>query len=211
MSAEEQKDIPQEEKKESLAKEEETNANQSNDDTKETEIDTKEEIVADSEASQEEEEEPLSDALDEYKILTIDDDKWIQRIFTQYLNLWGFKHLVAMDAVSGLNLAVKEKPLIIFLDIVLPEITGDLALQFFKGLEDTKDIPVVIISANLSKELLRITHKNGASGFISKPFNQEILFEKVREYLDPGIFNRMVADGKINPNMAKKKVHLFGH
>jgi len=204
MAEEEQKDISQEEKTEEVVQEEKSNT--SKDASAENEAETSVETD-----TPEEEEEPLSDALDEYKILTIDDDKWIQRIFTQYLNLWGFKHLVAMDAVSGLNLAVKEKPLLIFLDIVLPEITGDLALQFFKGLEDTKDIPVVIISANLSKELLRITHKNGASGFISKPFNQEILFDKVREYLEPGILNRMIADGKINPNMAKKKVHLFGH
>lgn len=150
----------------------------------------------------------IAEALDVYNILTIDDDKWIQRIFSQYLNQWGFNNISAMDPFSGLEEAIRNKPLIIFLDIVMPEVNGDLLIKFLKKLEYTSKIPVVIISGNLNKELIKNTYLSGAAGFITKPFNQETLFNKIKEVLDPAIFNRMIKDGKINTAQIKKKAQL---
>lgn len=150
----------------------------------------------------------IADALDTYNILTIDDDKWIQRIFSQYLSQWGFHNINAMDPYSGLEEAIKNKPLIIFLDILLPEVNGDTLIKFLKKLEFTSKIPVVIISGHLSKEIIKSTYIAGAAGFITKPFTQETLFNKIKEVIDPAIFNRMIKDGKINTSQIKKKPHL---
>ena len=150
----------------------------------------------------------IAEALDVYNILTIDDDKWIQRIFSQYLTQWGFHHISAFDPYTGLEEAIKNKPLIIFLDILLPEVHGDMLIKFLKKMEFTAKIPVVIISGNLNKDLIKSTYLSGASGFITKPFNQETLFNKIKEVIDPAIFNRMIKDGKINTAQIKKKPHL---
>lgn len=150
----------------------------------------------------------FAEALEVYNILTIDDDKWIQRIFTQYLSTWGFTNISAYDPFSGLTEAIKNKPLMIFLDIHLPEVSGELLIKFLKRVEFTKNIPIIIISGNLNKDIIRSTYLAGAAGFITKPFNQETLFAKIKEVLNPAIMNRLIKDGKINTAMIKKKVHL---
>lgn len=149
------------------------------------------------------------DELPEYiKILTIDDDKWIQRIFSQYLHQWGFKHFAANDPFTGLSEAMRQQPHLIFLDLIMPEVSGEVLLQFLKNLEFTRHIPVVIISGNLNKEVLRNTYIHGAKGFISKPFNQDILYSKIKEVIDSKLFEKMVDAGRIVPITLKKKPHL---
>ncbi|MFY8159805.1 MAG: response regulator [Candidatus Kapaibacteriota bacterium] len=150
----------------------------------------------------------IAEALDVYNILTIDDDKWIQRIFTQYLSQWGFNNISALDPYTGLEEAIKSKPLIIFLDILLPEVHGDMLIKFLKKMKFIDKTPIVIISGNLSKDLIKSTYLSGAAGFIIKPFTQETLFNKIKEVIDPAIFDRMVKDGKINTAQIKKKPHL---
>jgi len=120
----------------------------------------------------------MSDPLESYPILVIDDDRWIQRIFSQYLKNWGFEYISASNSFEGLDLAIKHKPLVIFLDIIMQDVTGDITLKFIRGVESISNTPVVIISGNLNKDVLKSTYKDGATGFISKPFTKEILYQK---------------------------------
>lgn len=152
----------------------------------------------------------MVEPMDSYPVLIIDDDKWIQRIFSQYLTSWGFEHVAAATPFEGTDVALKNKPILIFLDIIMPEVTGDVTLKFIKGIEELKDIPVVIISGKLNKEVLKTTYKDGATGFISKPFTKDILFSKVIEVVDKKIINRMAADGLIDLKLAKKRTHIAG-
>ena len=131
-----------------------------------------------------------------FPILIIDDDSWIQRILSHHLQDWGFKTYTALDAFEGLAFAIKHKPLLILLDIVMPELNGDVLLKMLKKIEITSNIPTLIISSNLNRDLLGETYKSGAAGFISKPFSQQILFEKIRDCLDPLILNKMKSDVK---------------
>lgn len=152
----------------------------------------------------------IAPARDSYPILIIDDDRWIQRIFAQYLKSWGFDHIVATNPFEGLDLAIKKKPIMIFLDIIMPYVTGDITLKFLKGVEEVKDIPVVIISGNLNKEVLKTTYKDGATGFISKPFTKDILYSKIWEVVDPSIIKRMIKDGLMDLKLAQKKKQIAG-
>jgi len=121
--------------------------------------------------------------LSPHKILVIDDDMWIQRLFSKYLVEWGFRPLSAYDAYEGISLAVKMQPLVIFLDIVMPEVKGEVLLKMLKAIEVTSNIPVVIVSANFNKELLSETYKHGASGFLSKPFTQKLIYDNLKKLL----------------------------
>lgn len=150
-----------------------------------------------------EEDNAMAEPMESYPVLVIDDDRWIQRIFNQYLKNWGFEHINASNSYEGLDLAIKHKPLLIFLDIIMPDVTGDITLKFIRGIESISSIPVVVISGNLNKDVLKSTYKDGATGFVSKPFTKEILYEKIKEVLDPKIYNRMVNDGKIDPKLLK--------
>mgnify|MGYP001549817200 CR=1 FL=1 len=162
----------------------------------------------DSDVSSSSSDEAIAPSLDKYKILIIDDDRWIQRIFSQYLNSWGFTHVQASDAFEGLDLTIKEKPLIVFLDIIMPDVSGDITLKFIRNIESIKNTPVVIISGNLNKDVLKNTYRDGASGFISKPFTKDVLLQKVMEVLPKPVYNRMIKDNVLSAE-ARNKIDSF--
>lgn len=120
--------------------------------------------------------------------LIIDDDQWTRRLIARYLSDWGLNPIFADNPITGLSLAIKHRPILIFLDIYLPEINGNILLKMFKEIEITKDIPVAIMSANLSKDLLSETYQNGAASFISKPFQEDLLKETVKKCIDVKLF-----------------------
>lgn len=120
-----------------------------------------------------------------YAVLIIDDDQWIARVISHYVQKWGFKPMSATDPIDGLAMAIKHRPILIFLDVYMPEINGYTMLKMFKKIEYTQEIPVIIISGNLSKEILQSALKLGAAGFISKPISEQILYEKFQEALHP--------------------------
>ena len=128
---------------------------------------------------------------DSYLILVIDDDKWIHRLLCRHLNSWGFATMNAYGPIKGIAMAIKNRPMLIFLDIVMPDVNGNILLKMLKAVDLTADIPVIMLSGNLNLEILANTFKDGASGFVSKPFDEEILIEKLNDCLGPVTFNKI--------------------
>jgi PleD family two-component response regulator len=116
-------------------------------------------------------------------VLIIDDDKWIHRIVGSLLKGWGFNPVSAFDPVEGLAQAIQSRPLIIILDIIMPMMNGDVLLKVLKKLDNTNQIPTIIMSGAISREVFGSTLKSGASAFISKPISQDKLLEKIKESL----------------------------
>lgn len=127
--------------------------------------------------------------LKELPILLIDDDKWILKILKKFLERWGFMVTMADNPVDGIVLALENRPLLIFLDILMPDVKGDTLLKMLKKIEFTSNVPVIILSGNLSKDILGSAFKNGANGFISKPFTEELLLEKLK-----AVFGEQIID-----------------
>ncbi|MBI5323878.1 MAG: response regulator [Ignavibacteriae bacterium] len=116
-------------------------------------------------------------------VLIIDDDKWIHRIVSSLLKGWGFNPISAYDPVEGLAAAIQSQPLIIILDILMPMMNGDVLLKVLKKLDNTSQIPTIIMSGAISREIFGVALRDGASAFISKPITQEKLLEKIKESL----------------------------
>jgi DNA-binding response OmpR family regulator len=116
----------------------------------------------------------------EYKALIIDDDIWMQRILSKTLQSYGFNTtLLASNGFEGVSIAVDNKPHIIVLDILMPDLSGHNTLKMLKAIRITKDIPVLMVSAMSDTENLGLAVKSGTSGFISKPFTRATIFEKL--------------------------------
>lgn len=121
--------------------------------------------------------------MNEYPALVIDDDVWMQRIISKVLEGFGFTTYIASNGFDGVALALEHQPLVVFLDIMMPELSGHLTLKMLKRLRATKDISIIMISALSDAENLGLAVKMGAVGFISKPFTRATVLDKLRNIL----------------------------
>ncbi len=116
-------------------------------------------------------------------VLIVDDDIWMQRILSRIVESMGFEPLVAADGYEAIALALERKPAVIFLDIIMPELSGHQTLKLLKRLKATRNIPVLMITAMSDTENLGLALKEGAIGFIRKPFTRSLIQEKLQEIL----------------------------
>ncbi len=114
------------------------------------------------------------------KIIYVEDDKDMVELVTTILNKRGFKVIGVTDSTKALTIIKKEKPTLILLDLMLPVIDGWEIYQKLKKNQETKNIPVVIITAKtetIDKILgLKVAK---ADGYICKPFRLQELIESV--------------------------------
>ncbi len=116
-------------------------------------------------------------------ILIIDDDVWMQRILSRTLEGMGFKTYLAQNGYDGLSLAVEHEPMLVFLDIVMPEITVHTLLKIMKRIKLLRDIPILMVSGFSDTENLTLAIRMGAAGFVSKPFIKGTIVDKMRDVL----------------------------
>lgn len=102
------------------------------------------------------------------KILLVDDDAALLTIYQTALSQAGYEVLTAPDGQSGLNRAKVDKPDLILLDQVLPDIQGNEVLKTLKQDEETKAIPVAMLSNFGQHELIQEAINSGAVDYILK-------------------------------------------
>jgi CheY-like chemotaxis protein len=84
------------------------------------------------------------------KVLVVEDDTLLLHMFEKMIVLHGHEVVLANDGQEGVEKAHKEKPSMIFLDIMMPKMNGIQVLKALKSDPETKDIPVVVLT-NLTK------------------------------------------------------------
>lgn len=88
---------------------------------------------------------------DKIKILLVEDDQMIIEMYKLKLEEAGYEVLVTEKGSEAIEIAKKDQPKLILLDIILPEIDGFAILQSIKSESETKAIPVILLT-NLSQE-----------------------------------------------------------
>ncbi len=142
--------------------------------------------------------------MEEYSILIVDDDVWMQRILSKVLEGFGFETFIATNGYDGVALALEHKPLVIFLDIMMPELTGHMTLKILKRILATQDIPVLMISALSDTENLGLAVKTGAVGFISKPFTRATIFDKLKNVVGSDLLNDVTKRSQMSAQELKE-------
>ena len=117
------------------------------------------------------------------KILIVDDEKDILELVGLILSEQGMVVFQAQDGLSALEIARKEKPDLILLDIMMPEIDGWEVLKILKIEEQTKAIPVAMLTCKTETRDKVLGIQEGAVDYITKPFAPEDLLVRVQDML----------------------------
>lgn len=117
------------------------------------------------------------------KILSVDDSKMVHMIIRKTMLPYDVEVLTAADGREGVQTATEQKPDLIILDATMPVMDGIEALAALKASDDTKGIPVVMLSADSSQDNMDKAIELGALTFISKPFSAEKLLEGIGPYI----------------------------
>lgn len=113
-------------------------------------------------------------------ILVVDDEPKVARLARDYLEKNGFRVLTAGDGQSALTTARREKPDLVILDLMLPQIDGR---EVCRILRRESDVPIIMLTA-LSEEIDQVTGLEiGADDYITKPFSVRTLVARVRALL----------------------------
>jgi len=116
------------------------------------------------------------------KILTIDDQGDIRRLIRMTLEFEGHMVSEAADAITGLQVARREKPDLILLDLNMPRISGlELCRRLSRDPELSK-IPVILLTGSDDSALRQQGREAGARVFLTKPFSPMQLLELVDEH-----------------------------
>ncbi len=117
------------------------------------------------------------------KILVIDDDRAINELVKINLELAGYKVIQALDGVKGFALAKQELPGLIVLDVMMPEVDGYTVAQRIRQNPDTKNIPILMLTALSELDDKVKGFDIGVDDYLTKPFEMEELKVRVRALL----------------------------
>jgi len=116
-------------------------------------------------------------------ILTVDDTPANIRLLTHYLHKQGYKVITAEDGFEGFKAAINYRPDLILLDVMMPGTDGYEVCELLKTEEETRDIPVVFLTAKAEVEDRIRGFEMGAVDYITKPFNLTEIATRVKTQL----------------------------
>ena len=118
------------------------------------------------------------------KILLIEDEVLILRMYEKIFDFEGFSIVTSTDGIDGIEKAKTQHPDLILLDIMMPKMDGLRVLEQLKAAPETKSIPVVVLTNLSSDVVVKDAFAKGAAGYLvkSEVVNEKIV-DEVRQYL----------------------------
>ena len=117
------------------------------------------------------------------KILVVDDEIYIVHILDFSLGIEGYEVMTALDGEAALAKVAQDKPDLIVLDIMMPKLDGYETCKALKSNPETKDIPVILLSAKGRNVDQKVGFEVGADDYITKPFSPRKLVERINAIL----------------------------
>lgn len=121
--------------------------------------------------------------MDSKKILIVDDEVDLVETVRFPLEMEGYHVLVSYNGEDALNLARKENPDLILLDLMLPKLDGYKVCRLLKFDDRYKHIPILMLTAKTQEKDKALGMETGANEYITKPFEMDQLLKKVKTYL----------------------------
>ncbi len=110
-------------------------------------------------------------------ILVVDDQSSVRTLVREYLTAEGFRVVMAPNGQDALYTARSEKPDLVLLDIMMPEMDG---YEFIRSYRRESDIPIILLTAKLDESDKVLGLEMGADDYITKPFGMRELVARIR-------------------------------
>ncbi|MDD5561622.1 MAG: response regulator [Candidatus Omnitrophica bacterium] len=117
------------------------------------------------------------------RILLVEDEADMTYALTLQLEAIDCEVLSASDGQAGLDMARKEKPDLIILDLMLPKMDGYKICRMLKFDERYKKIPIIMFTARVQDQDKKLGQEVGADAYITKPFDSKALLDKISALL----------------------------
>ncbi len=119
------------------------------------------------------------------KVLVVDDSNTMRRIIKKTLNQAGIEEIVeAEDGIDALKKLSENSDIdLIMLDVNMPRADGLTTLKELKSMPETAVIPVIMCTSESDKSVVIECIRSGAKDYIVKPFNKEVIAEKIQNLL----------------------------
>jgi two-component system, OmpR family, KDP operon response regulator KdpE len=144
-------------------------------------------------------------------VLAVDDEAGILRLIKLELSQQGFRVVTAGDGEEALRIAEEQRPDIVLLDIVMPEMTG---LEVMRKLREQSNAPVILVTAKDTDSDKVRGLELGADDYIVKPFSPDELGARIRAVLRRSIgvsgSERMVRAGEVEIDLDRRLVTRNG-
>ena len=119
------------------------------------------------------------------KILIVEDDKDVAMGLSVRLKANGYDTAWASDAHSGIEVASKENPDLILLDLGLPDDNGFVMMRKIENIPSLSSVPIIVITGRPQEVYKEATVLAGARKYLQKPVENQELLAAIREVLGP--------------------------
>lgn len=116
-------------------------------------------------------------------ILVVDDSQAHILLMEKLLQQEGYRVISETNGFDALKVLAYEDIDMLLLDIMMPEMDGLALIKKMKSVPSFKELPIIIISANLEKETIEKALQLGANDYITKPFNMQTIKNKISNIL----------------------------
>jgi len=119
------------------------------------------------------------------KILIVDDEPHMLRVTELSIKKGGYQIVIGRNGKEALELAAREKPSLIVMDVSMPEMDGLTALTQLKANPETAKIPVIMLTVRGQAMARQQAEQSGAAVYLTKPFSPSQLLVEVKKLLEP--------------------------
>ena len=118
------------------------------------------------------------------QIVYVEDSNTVSMLVKYKLTMEGFDVKIVTDGEFAFEIIKTELPDIVLLDVMLPIKNGLTILKELKSSQETKDIPVIMLTTNSEEDLILRCFETGASDYITKPFSTPVLVARINKILN---------------------------
>ena len=117
------------------------------------------------------------------RILIVDDSPTERHVLNDMLTKAGYEVVASDNGEDAILKARTIKPDLILMDVIMPRKTGFEACRELKRREDTKSIPVILVTTRGEGENVEAGFQSGCNDYVTKPINAQELLTKVRDHM----------------------------